>query len=143
MKYTVEGFSQEKLIEYKLNTDHAIILRWFIDFRSTKKMASIIIDNEQYYWVKYSALIETLPILGLKKDTIYRKFRDLVDCKVLKHYTTRNGGVFSHYNIDENYDKLIYNAQSYGSPSGTSDINPNATDTNPEGKRSRKHIFLI
>lgn len=46
MKYNIEGFNQEKLVEMGLNSDDAIILRWFVDFYSTQKWQLSEIGSE-------------------------------------------------------------------------------------------------
>ncbi|MFN8770899.1 MAG: hypothetical protein ACK5Z5_06340 [Neisseriaceae bacterium] len=132
MKYTIMGFNQAELLRHKLTTDHAIILRWFIDFRGTSKMSSINIDNQNYYWVKYDSLVESLPILRLKKDSIYRKFKDLVECRILKHYTLKVGGTFSYYEVDDNYLNLISDGvQKYGKVSKYSEEILEGSDEDP------------
>ncbi len=62
MKYTIEGFSQEKLVELNLDLTDAVILRWFVDLKDSGKMYSEIKENDKYYWLKYDAVIEDLPI---------------------------------------------------------------------------------
>lgn len=148
MKYTILGFSQEKLIELGLDYLDAVILRYFIDFRNTKKMTSKIIDGECYYWVDYQAIINEYPILNLKtKDSIYRRLKKLEEARVLKHVTVRKNGTYSFYNIDDNYidlisknDSEIENFKTDKNPNHT-DISPKGTDINPSSTDEKSQAY--
>ncbi len=133
MKYTVNGFLQEKLIEYELDDKDAILLRYFVDFKGSGKMKSRIVDEEQYYWLSYKGVIEEYPILNLKEDSVYRRLKKLCEKKILVSITVREGGTYSFYNIGENYITLI------------SDTNPNAVkkdnvSKNPQNKPKKNTI---
>ena len=67
MKFTFMGFLQSKAIEMGLDDKDLAILRYFIDFKDSGKMVMRIIDDKPFYWLKSDALIEELPILGIKK----------------------------------------------------------------------------
>ena len=132
MKYNILGFDQAKLIEYELDIKDALLLRYFIDFRDTNKMRSVIIDGTPYYWIKYLAIKGEYPILDFNSaDSVYRRFKKLVKAEILKHQTVKKEGIFSYYAIGDNYSKLISN----------SDVNPTGyglkvgggTDINPRG----------
>ncbi len=132
MKYTVLGFSQERLIELGLDYIDAVILRYFIDFRETKKMTMEIINGEPYYWVKYESILKEYPILNIKtKDSMYRRLKKLEEAKVLKHVTIRSNGTFSYYNTSDNYLGLISKNEMDNNPEQT-DENPCQADNNPE-----------
>ena len=103
MKYTIHGFSQQKAIEYGLDDRDLMILRWFVDYKDTGKMARKIIDNDMYYWIKYDGITEAFPIASWKKDTVYRRLRGMADKGVLKHKTLKQGGIWSYYAIGPNY----------------------------------------
>lgn len=107
MKYTILGFNQLEVVKLNLDMTDIAILRWFIDFRDTGKIKAKEINGDIYYWVKYEAISEDLPILNLKKDTVYRRFKKICEAKVLKHKTVKEGGTWSFFAIDENYEKLI------------------------------------
>ena len=78
MKYTIEGFSQHKLVEFGLDSIDALILRWYVDF--LPKMSSTIHDGVEYRWVKYQAVIDDLPILGINnRINIARHFDKFVN----------------------------------------------------------------
>ena len=104
MKYTIEGFDQQTMYEYKMDCIDACILRWFIDFKDTGKMAVMKHEEKEYFWINYQSLIEDLPLLRIhNKEVLYRRLKNL---HVLEHHTFRNkGGTYSGYRVNE---KLYY-----------------------------------
>lgn len=108
MKYSVLGFDQKALVKYKLDLVDTMVLRYFVDFRNTDCMTMIIHENEPYYWLRYEALIEALPILDISnKKVLRRRLIKLVDAGILKHYTLKIGGTFSYYAIGNEYKNLV------------------------------------
>ena len=107
MKYTIEGFNQVKAIEYGLDVEDLIILRWIVDF--FPKMTQQIIGGETYRWINYKYLLEDMPILKFKsKDRLYRKLKMMEEKGILKHKGIRNSdGSFSYYAFGENYINLL------------------------------------
>jgi hypothetical protein len=109
MKYTIEGFNQVELVKMGLNSNDAIILRWFVDFYATSKMA--IVKNEtgqEFKWVKYQAVIDDLPILGItNKQVIARHFDKMVAAGIIEKYIHKQMGVFSCFRITEKFRVLI------------------------------------
>ena len=109
MKYTIEGFNQVELVKMGLNSNDAIILRWFVDFYATGKMA--IVKNEtgqEFKWVKYQAVIDDLPILGItNKQVIARHFDKMVAAGIIEKYIHKQMGVFSCFRITEKFRVLI------------------------------------
>jgi len=111
MKYTINGFSQTKLLEFKMDLVDSLILRWFVDFRGTDKMVSCIYEGEIYYWVSYKGLIKDIPIIGItSKDVLRRRLKALCEKEILINYTqkTRKGS-YSMYNLGLEYLELISN----------------------------------
>lgn len=107
MKYTIEGFNQAKAVELDLCVADLIILRWFVDFAGTEKMLKRIIDDKEYYWIKYEGMLEDLPILSITKDTLYRRLKGLVEKEVLEHITVKDAGTYSFYKLGKNYLTLM------------------------------------
>ena len=84
LKFTFMGFLQSKAIEMNLDDKDLSILRYFIDFKDSGKMVMKIINDKPFYWLKSDALIEELPILGIKsKDVLRRRLKKLVEANVL------------------------------------------------------------
>lgn len=136
MKYTVEGFNQKKLVEYKLDIIDAAILRYFIDFRDSGSMISKVIQDKQYHWIRYESIASAMPILNLKKsDSVYRRLKKMVEANILESTTVRQGGVYSFYRTGPNYLSLISDDKllQYSDENPKfADINPNTSDENPK-----------
>ncbi len=95
MKYTICGFSQDKLYEYQLDINDAMILRWLIDFAATGKMKKLIENNLIYYLVNYEAIICAFPIMGITSTkAIANRFEKYVKAGLLLK-TVKKGGSFS------------------------------------------------
>ncbi len=126
MKFTILGFNQVKLMEFRLDAIDAVLLRYFVDFKDSGTMFKETIDGELYYWLKYDGIMKELPILNLKKDSVYRRFKNMAKVKILNHRTIKSRGVYSYYNIGSNYFKLLSNSNVNGS-----DLDPRSSDYNP------------
>ena len=108
MKYTIIGFNQQKAVEFNLDTDDLLILSYFSDFGDTELMVCEKFEGKNYYWLKYDALLENLPILRVKTNGALRKrLKKLQDAKILEHRCKKNKeGTYSFYGIGENYSLL-------------------------------------
>ena len=93
MKYTLHGFNQRLACKMNLSNDDLAILRWFIDFKDTKKMQHKEIDGKVYYWVVYNKVLEDLPILKCNVRTIANKFKNLENAGILMHKTFKVSGI--------------------------------------------------
>lgn len=114
MKYTIDGFKQEEAIKLGLDLTELLIIRWIVDFNPS--MSKKEIDNEEYFWVNYQALLDDMPILNISKDRLYRILKKLVEKGILKHKTVKQGGTFSFYSFGEKYIDLVNgkNTELYG-----------------------------
>lgn len=113
MKYIIMGFLQLKLKELGLDMIDALILRYFVDFKDSKSMKTMMVDNKVYYWVRYESVLKELPILNMKKCTIQSRFFKLRDAKVLSHHVKKEGGTFSYFSLGEKYSELIATDKNY------------------------------
>ncbi|GAB6168266.1 hypothetical protein JCM1393_07260 [Clostridium carnis] len=107
MKFNILGFNQEELIKMDMDTSDVLILRYLVDFIDSGSMITEKVKEDIFYWIDYSSLIENLPILGLKKDGVYRRLKKMVNKGVLKHYTKKVGGTFSFYALGEKFKNLL------------------------------------
>lgn len=106
MKYTICGFSQAELIRLGLDVIDITILRWFIDFYSTGKMIHHTETKSDgtmliYSWVKYDAVINDLPCLGINNTRVIgRRFDNLVTAKILEKKVKKTAqGTFTFFRI--------------------------------------------
>lgn len=118
MKYTLEGFSQEAALSMratitengttktiKLDIIDLTIIRWIIDFYPNMKKT--LIEGTEYVWLDYSTFVEDMPLLGLSKQSLYKRCTKMVQLGVLKHTTVRSGGTFSYYGLGPEYSRLV------------------------------------
>lgn len=118
MKYTLEGFSQEAALSIqaditengktktvKLDAIDLIIIRWIVDFYP--RMKKTIIDGAEYAWLDYAIFVEDMPLLGLSRQSLYKRCMKMVQLGVLKHKTVRSKGTFSYYGFGPEYSRLI------------------------------------
>lgn len=125
MKYTIEGFSQQALINKELDYIDALFLRYFVDFMNGGRMTNIDVEGTKFYWLDYKTALKELPILkATTRDFVYRHFKKMVDKGILKHHTKKQGGTYSYYCLGSAYGDLL----EYGTVS-----EPDSADTKPEG----------
>ena len=111
MKYTINGYSQEKLLKNNLDLSDSLILRVLADIYSSngKKIEYKIINNDKYMWISYGYLFEQIPILGSER-TLVRKIDNLIKKKMLKKelVTSKKGikGRFLYISFGEKYFEL-------------------------------------
>ena len=130
----MNGFNQRKLIEFGLDLKDAALLRYFVDFKDTNSMSMIIVDNKPYYWLKYEALKDDLPILGINSNVVLRRrLKKLEECGILQHYHKLEGGSFSYYAIGDNYKCLLEeeSAKDFNNFQDNSEVNPQTEKFNP------------
>jgi hypothetical protein len=110
MKYTIEGFSQQKLVSLSLDVSDALILRWFTDFSASGNMLKYISDGIPYYLVKYRTLISDLPILGITTvKGISLRFEKYVQAGLMKMvYRNTPAGRCSYFTLTKKVIELEY-----------------------------------
>lgn len=104
MKYTIEGFSQEKLVELGFDAVDTVILRWFVDFMQTDRMVAKEQpeDKQTYFWVKYQGVINDLPYLGIENpESMARRFKKLCEAGVLIPWLSKQAtGTFTLFRLN-------------------------------------------
>ncbi len=113
-------------------TDLAI-LSFIRNFIGTSDIQIIQDGDEKYYWIAYSHLLKQMPILNLKKDTIYRRFNKLCELGILKKYSQNKEASKSFYAITKKFDSLYSSTKEYiGKESDPTEKNPMPpTEKNP------------
>lgn len=112
MRYSILGFSQEKMLEYKLDPIDALLLDWFQIFFTGKMEKMIVDDNGKqkiFGWVKISKVLEDLPCLGINSEKgIKRRFDVFVEKNILERKTVqKQSGKRSFYKATELFESLI------------------------------------
>ena len=111
MKYTINGYSQEKLLKNNLDLSDSLILRVLADIYSSngEKIEYKIMNNDKYMWISYGYLFEQIPVIGSER-TLVRKIDNLIEKGVLKKelVTSKKGikGRFLYISFGEKYFEL-------------------------------------
>lgn len=111
MKYTINGYSQEKLLKNNLDLSDSLILRVLADIYSSnsKKIEYKIMNNDKYMWISYGYLFEQIPVIGSER-TLVRKIDKLIEKRILKKelVTSKRGikGRFLYVSFGEKYFEL-------------------------------------
>lgn len=83
MKYSILGFSQEKVVSYevdglKCDLTDLLLLNYIIYAQSNPKMKHILDDEEQpCVWLQHKHLLEDLPILNITEGTLKNRLTKL------------------------------------------------------------------
>jgi hypothetical protein len=114
VKFTIHGFSQEKLLEYGLDANDALLLRWMVDFSGSPKIRTVQQEGFTYYWIKYDAVLEDLPILTIKTAKgIGKKFLIFAEKGILVKYTERTvSGSYSCFRFTDVIDGFMRSTSS-------------------------------
>lgn len=111
MKYTIYGYSQEKLNNQGIDLESALILRVIADLytSNSKKIEYKIMENDKYMWCTYGYIHEQIPIIGAER-TMVRKIDSLIEKGILKKIVLKekNGkkGNYLFITLGENYSDL-------------------------------------
>lgn len=128
MRFTIEGFSQARLVELGLGYVEAALLRWLVDFAHTGKMREITDEGgRRLWWVRYDTVAADLPVLGISNvEVMRRRFARLVVAGVLVHQHVQQRGRFSYYGFGPQYESLIADTD-------------HQTDQSSEGREEQDH----
>jgi hypothetical protein len=108
MKYTIEGFSQKELIKKDMDCVDTVLLRYIVDFYNTGKMAKIIYEEKEYFWIKYSEMLKQLPICKIKStEALGRRLKKWHENGIIEKHTHKEGGSFSCFRFLPGYEYLI------------------------------------
>lgn len=150
MKYTIDGFDQKTLCDMGLDIVDTKLLRYIVDFYHSGSMAKVIVDDVEYFWVKYGAVIKELPILNIQsKVAIARRFDKLVACGLLEKVVHKQGGTYTCFRFTKKYDLLVssgggctqkYNGGALKSTTGVaSKVQPKDPSTNDPSTKNQEY----
>lgn len=115
MKYTIQGFQQERLTKLGFNTVDVEILRFIVDFYKTGKMRLINIDGREYFWIKYKYIIKEIPIIKIKTlRAINERLLKFVKAGLMIKYIDREvSGTMIYFSfVEEELYKLLSKGKS-------------------------------
>lgn len=109
MKYNI--YVNQKVIldsGLGLSLDEAIILDFINGFVHSDAVHKLLYNGKIYYWVSYDLVRKELPILELKKDSVYRKFKRLIDLRLLDAHPDNATLGRAYFALNTNFVKLFY-----------------------------------
>lgn len=122
MKYSILGFSQERVLRLqkeqdgkvkKLDVTDLLILRDVADFMNRSKIIKYTIDDKVYFSIQYSAIIEDLPLIDIKKQALSDRLDKMVFLGVLEKVVVKNQcGTFVAFRMGKEYEGLLYSCTS-------------------------------
>ncbi|MDM0859543.1 hypothetical protein ACV3SO_13770 [Clostridium perfringens] len=116
MTFNVLGFNQEMLLEImntkkiKLNSNDLLVLRNIVDMINRNSLETKLFDNSEYTWIRYSLLVENLPIISDKEDTFKKIVTKLIKCGFLKRKVIRiiGKGAYTYFKLTELLSSIEY-----------------------------------
>lgn len=121
MRYSILGFSQEKVTEitkavdgkeYRLDVTDLLILQEMADFMNRKKTIKHIINDEEYFSIRYDAILEDLPILNIEKRALRVRVEKICLLGILERQVIKdNTGSWAVFRLTEKYEELIYDSR--------------------------------
>lgn len=118
MRYAILGFNQERVLNLqkehngkvkKLDVTDLLILKDIADFMNRSKIIKYTIDDKVYFSVQYSAIIEDLPLIDIKKQALSDRLDKMCILGVLEKKVIKNqSGTFVAFRMGCEYESLIY-----------------------------------
>lgn len=109
MKYNIT-INQFSIIENRLNLDlvDACLLTYLFDFALSSKIVKVSFDNEVFFFFNHDKIIKDLPILKLKKDSVYRRLKNLCELGFLRQHPNSKQLNMTMYSFTEKIDLLMF-----------------------------------
>lgn len=153
MRYEVFGFNQADVVKQfsgRVETEDLLLLDYIIDAAASPKMTHIIKDGVAYVWLNQRKILEDLPVLNIKPDTLKRKLRNLEELKLIQttiSYDSKGrGGSRVFYSITDSCYSLRYESSfdvEKNPPQSEFDVEKNPPQTtNRGGKKSTSYNLL-
>lgn len=148
MKYNIT-INQFSIIENRLNLDlvDACLLTYLFDFALSSKIVKVSFDNEVFFFFNHDKIIKDLPILKLKKDSVYRRLKNLCELGFLRQHPNSKQLNMTMYSFTEKIDLLMFSDakkqqnNTIGLKSEPSDENPKPIGRKSEGPSDENPMY--
>lgn len=119
MKYSIAGFSQQKLIDHDIDLTDAHILRWILDFMPNMKKHTV--NQKQYVWLKQSYFLAEMPVCGIKsRQGLDKRLVKMVEKGFMeKMHITHKGGRCCYVLLTDKVGDLVTQSHDNHSLQGT------------------------
>ena len=123
MKYSVLGFNQEAVCSisksitdkngnYKILTLDVVdllIIQEIADFMNRKRIIKYTIEDKIYFSIKYDAIVDDLPILGIKKQALRDRIDKMCELGVIEKQIIKDEtGSWVAFRLGDVYEELKY-----------------------------------
>lgn len=124
MKYNI-NINQKSIIDNKLGLD--IIDASIVDFLHVFSLSSDIIkvtfENDVYFYFSHKKIVDDMPILDLKKDSVYRRLKKICELGLMKQHPKSKELRMTLYAFT-NKLQLMFFSNDVGNKTDTTDKNP-------------------
>ena len=104
MEFKICGFSPKAASQLGLDGADLLLLEDFVE----EKSSNYIEQNDKiYYLLDGQKIEEDLPILNMKKASIYKRFRKMVKIGILEKITMKGHGTYIYCALGPNYYFLV------------------------------------
>ncbi len=139
MKYTLT-VNQKIVIDggHNIDISDSAILETMRAMQGATGIVKIIHNNIDFYWMAHQKLCDELPILRIKKDSMYRRIKKLIDKGYVNQHPQNKALKATYYRITKRTESIFYDFAS------TSEKNPIrignksevTSDENPKDKNT-------
>lgn len=134
MRYNF-NINQKSIIDNNLNIDviDACLIDYLIGFSLSSKIIKMQHNENTYYYFSHSKIMQDCPLLNLKKDSIYRRLKNLCEVGLLEQHPNSKGLRMSMYAFTDLLQNIIIGntATSDENPKGIGRKSDGVSDENP------------
>jgi len=130
MKFTIL-LNQSKSLEWELNHAQAILFAYIFELPSWAEQATI--SNQTYYWCSKTKIINDLPFLTDKTNTVHKLIKQLEEkgLLILKKQGTKDLIMLTRKVKEWSFDNLEKNPSLENYPNGQGFLSKNNLEKNP------------
>lgn len=123
MKYSILGFDQREVLnltriemvnnkptEVSIDIIDLLILSDVAELSNRNSIRKVILDNGQFSWISYNAILEDLPILKIEKKQLSRRLDKLESFGLIEMKVERvkGMGTFTYIRVGSKYESVKY-----------------------------------
>lgn len=123
MKYSILGFDQREVLnltriemvnnkptEVSIDIIDLLILSDVAELSNRNSIRKVILDNGQFSWISYNAILEDLPILKIEKKQLSRRLDKLESFGLIEMKVERvkGMGTFTYIRVGSTYESVKY-----------------------------------
>ncbi|MDM1535070.1 hypothetical protein [Myroides odoratimimus] len=123
MKFNI-NINQKAIIDNKLGLDvvDASIIDFLHVFSLSTEIIKVPFENDIYFYFSHKKIVDDMPILALKKDSVYRRLKKICDLGLMKQHPNSKELRMTLYAFTSRVQLLFFSDNGY--KSDTTDENP-------------------